>query len=125
MVTIGWRGKRGASRLGCLFTILLVTTVVYYGVDLGRIFWEYYRLTDEMEVSARFAQGVDDQQILIHLRSVVDELGLPAEAKRFRIRRVGHPPVITIVTSYDVTIELPFKNKVIRFHPSAQARRFQ
>lgn len=119
------RGTRGSSRLGCLFTILLVTTVVYYGIDVGRIYWEYYRLTDEMEVSARFAQGVEDQQILLHLRSVADELGLPPEAKKFRIRRTGHPPIITIVTSYEVTIELPFKNKVIRFHPSAQVRRFQ
>jgi len=119
------RGTRGASRLGCLFSILLVTTIVYYGVDVGRILWEYYRLSDEMEVSARFAQGVPDQQILFHLRGVVDELGLPAEAKKFQIRRVGHPPTITIVTSYEVTVELPFKNKVFRFHPSAQVRRFQ
>jgi hypothetical protein len=119
------RGTRGSSRLGCLFSILLVTTIVYYGVDVGRIFWEYYRLSDEMEVSARFAQGVEDQQILLHLRSVADELGLPPEAKKFRIRRVGHPPTIIITTSYQVTIELPFKNKVIRFHPSAQVQRFQ
>src|ERR1043166_9756159 len=87
MVTRAPERRRGGSTLGCLFSLLIVAVVLYYGLDLGRSYWSYYRLTDEMETSARFAQGQTDAQVVKHLAGVAQDLGLPPEAQRVVLRR--------------------------------------
>jgi len=122
MVTGTRRGRRGASTLGCLFAVLLFMAVLYYGVDIGRVYWSYYRLRDEMETSARFAQTQPDEQIIKHLIGIAQDLSLPAEAQRFRIRRTEHPPIVTIRTKYSVDLDLPFKRKRITLTPVVEVR---
>jgi hypothetical protein len=113
---------RGVSSLGCLFSLLVVAVVFYYGIDIGRVYWNYYKLLDQMKVSARFAQTQTDEQILRTLRGTVDELGLPDQAKRFVIRRNPSPATIQIRTEYNVEVELPFTVHVITLKPEAEAR---
>ena len=113
---------RGVSTVGCLFSLLLVAVVFYYGIDIGRVYWDYYKLLDQMKVSARFAQTQNDEQILRTLRGTVDELGLPEQAKRFVIRRTASPRMIRIRTEYNVQIELPFTVRIITMKPEAEAR---
>jgi len=122
MVSARRRQSRGASSLGCLFSLLLVAVVFYYGIDIGRVYWNYYKLLDQMKVSARFAQTQTDEQILRALRGTVDELGLPDQAKRFVIRRNPSPRTIQIRTEYNVEVELPFTVHVITLKPEAEAR---
>ena len=86
------RNDRGASTLGCLFSIMILMVVLYYAVDVGRVYWDFYKFQDEMETSARFAQTQSDEQIRGHLRNVARDLGLPTEAQRIVIRR--NPPTI-------------------------------
>jgi hypothetical protein len=102
--------------------ILLVLAVLYYGIDIGRVYWNYYRLIDEMETSARFAQTQSDEAINRHLIGVAQDLGLPAEAQRFSIRRTEHPPVVTIKTKYTVEIVLPFQRRRVTLNPVAEVR---
>ena len=116
------QARRGASALGCLFAIMIVAVVLYYGVDLGRTYFRYYHLKDEMESSARFAQTQSDEQILRHLGTVAQDLGLPAEARRFVIQRTQHPPTVIIRTQYRVTLVLPFKHKVLLLKPEVEVR---
>ncbi len=117
------RGQpRGVSSIGCLFSLLIVVVVFYYGIDIGRAYWDYYKLLDQMKVSARFAQTQTDDQILRTLRGTVDELGLPDQAKRFVIRRIQSPRVIRIRTEYNVQIELPFTVRVLTMKPEVEAR---
>lgn len=122
MVSQAGRSRRGASTLGCLFAILLFMALLYYGVDIGKTYWNYYRLKDEMETSARFAQTQPDDQILRHLIGVVQDLGLPAEAQRFVIKRTEHPPVVSIGTKYNVDLVLPFTRKRVTLTPSVEVR---
>jgi len=116
------RNDRGASMLGCLFSIMILMVVLYYAVDVGRVYWDFYKFQDEMETSARFAQTQSDEQIRNHLRDVARDLELPTEAQRIVIRRT--PPTITIRSQYVVDIELPFTHKTLVLRPSAQARQF-
>lgn len=116
------RNDRGASMLGCLFSIMILMVVLYYAVDIGRVYWDFYKFQDEMETSARFAQTQSDEQIRNHLRDVARDLELPTEAQRIVIRRT--PPTITIRSQYVVDIELPFTHKTLVLRPSAQARQF-
>jgi len=116
------RNDRGASMLGCLFSIMILMVVLYYAVDVGRVYWDYYKFQDEMETSARFAQTQSDEQIRTHLRNVARDLGLPTEAQRIVIRRDA--PTITIRSQYVVDIELPFTHKTLVLRPNATARQF-
>lgn len=122
MVTGTRRGRQGASTLGCLVAVLLFMALLYYGVDIGRVYWNYYRLIDEMETSARFAQTQPDDAIIKHLVGITQDLSLPAEAQRFTIRRTEHPPIVTIRTRYSVEIDLPFKHKRVTLNPSVEVR---
>ena len=114
--------RRGASTLGCLFSLLVMAVVLYYSVDIGRVFWKFYKLEDEMVQSARFAQARTDEEIIKHLIGVARDLDLPAEAQRFRIRRVQVPSLVTIDTQYHVTLELPFHHRVLLLKPHAEIR---
>jgi hypothetical protein len=114
------RSRRGVSTLGCLFSLLIAAVVLYYAVDIGRVYWKYYRLTDEMATSARFASHNSDEEIRRHLAGIARDLDLPPEAQRFVIRRV--PPTVTIRTQYSVTIELPFHNRILTLKPHAEVR---
>jgi len=122
MVSTAAVRRRGASTLGCLVAIMLLMAILYYGVDIGRTYWNYYRLKDEMETSARFAQTQPDDQIHRHLIGVAQDLGLPAEAQRFVIRRTERPPLVTIRTSYTVELVLPFTRKHITLKPHVEVR---
>jgi hypothetical protein len=122
MVTAAPVGRRGASTLGCLVAIMIFMAILYYGVDIGRTYWNYYRLKDEMETSARFAQTQPDEQIHRHLIGVAQDLGLPPAAQRFVIRRTERPPLVTIRTSYTVEIVLPFTRKLITLKPVVEVR---
>jgi hypothetical protein len=119
------RDDRGASTLGCLFSIMILMVVLYYAVDIGRVYWDFYKFQDEMETSARFAQTQSDDQIRAHLRDVARELGLPTEAQRIVIRRSQSPHNITIRSQYVVDIELPFTHKTLILRPSVEVPLFQ
>ena len=79
--------RRGASTLGCLVTLVLFMGALYYGTEVGRIYYRYYSLVDVMKVQARFARNQTDQVIRRNILSRIDELGLPSEARRLQIRR--------------------------------------
>lgn len=116
------RGRRGVSTLGCLFSLLIAAVVLYYAVGIGKVYWKYYRLHDEMETSARFATGRSDEVIQRHLAGIARDLDLPAEAQHFVIRRVEFPPTVTIRTQYQMVIELPFQHKLITLKPHVEVR---
>jgi hypothetical protein len=118
------RSTWGASTLGCLFSILILMAVLYYGMDIGRTYWNYYKLIDEMGTSARFAETQTDEQIMKHLVGIARDLGLPPEAQRFKIQRIDHPKTVVISTKYTVTLVFPFKRKVVVLTPSAGERQF-
>ena len=122
MVSRTRESRRGASALGCLFAILIVVAVLYYGLDVGRVYWNFYRLKDEMETSARFAQTRTDPEILKHLGGIAQDLGLPAEAQHFVISRGKSPPVVKIKTEYHVEINLPFQHRVLTMRPEVEVR---
>jgi hypothetical protein len=123
MVT-GRRNPRrgGVSALGCLFAIAVIIAVLYYGIDIGRVYWNYYSLRDEMEQSARFGSSQTDAQILRILTDKAKDLGLPEEARQFVVTRSTDPNRIRIRTHYTVEVVLPFKHKVFDLHPDVEVR---
>lgn len=115
--------ERGATRTGCLFLVLVVVAVVYFGLPIGGMYIRYYRMENEMKTQARFAPSIDDGAIQRRLLQTVDDLGLPLEARRrLRIRRTRRPREIVISTSWEETIVLPFYTRVQTFAPEVRER---
>ncbi len=118
-----WLGdERGATRTGCLFSVLVTVAVFYFGIPIGGMYIRYYRLQNEMQTQARFAPSIDDGTIQRRLLQTIDQLGLPLEARRVRIRRTTRPREIIISTSWEESIVLPFYTRVQRFAPEVRER---
>lgn len=115
--------RRGASRLGCLLSLVLFTGAIYYGINLGRMYWRYYELVDEMRRAARFASNTPDDAIRRSVLARIEELGIPPEARRLVIRRTGPPWQILIRTEYQETVRLPVgPPRNITFRPKVESR---
>jgi hypothetical protein len=110
--------RRGAAKLGCLFTMLVVVALIYFGVNVGGPYLRYYQFRDAMQQQVRFAERKSDPEIIASLRLKADTLALPAEAQRVRIRRT--PSRITVWAEYVETIDFPFVTREISFRPIAE-----
>ena len=64
-----------------------LAAIVYFGVNVGRVYWRFYQYQDDMRQEVRFARQRTNDQILAHLRASADSLGLPEEAAKISIRR--------------------------------------
>ena len=112
------RSRRGAGSLGCLFTLLILAAVGYFGLPIGEAYFRYYKFEDEMKQAVRFARLNGDAEILRGLRRHVDESGLPPEASDISIVRA--PGRISISASYVEEFHLPGYVKVQQFTPHAE-----
>jgi hypothetical protein len=112
--------RRGASTLGCLFTLLIVVAAGYFAVNAGRVYWRFYQYQDDMRQQVRFASQRTNDQIAAHLRASADSLGLPESAGRVIIRRSER--AISVEADYYETVELPMYVREIHFHPRASGQ---
>jgi hypothetical protein len=115
------RTPRGASRLGCLVSVLLAVTIAYFGFNIGEVYLRFYRLRDAMAQEARFAHNRDDDAIRLRLAAVVDSLGLPEDAGHVIITRDAAS--IVIKSNYTEHVELPLFVREFHFEPQV-VRRF-
>jgi hypothetical protein len=113
------RHPRGASSTGCLVSLLFLVGALYYGVNIGELFFRYYRLLDEMHTQAQLAPSLDDGTIRRRIQAAAQDIGLPAEAQQIRIVRQASPRQIVIETQYSETVKLPLFNHTFNFHPKA------
>jgi len=112
------RSRRGSSSLGCLFALLLLSTAVYFGVNVGEVYFRYFKYKDAMRQEVRFASHNSDQVILRHLRAQADSLGLPEAAGEVTLQRDGRH--IEMESEYYEHIELPLYVREVRFNPHAE-----
>ena len=109
--------RRGATKLGCLVYLLLISAVLYFGINAFEIYWRYLQFKDAMAQEARFRSGATNAQIISHLRYVADSLGLPEDAGKITIERDGGR--ITIESHYEEYFELPGYTREWHFEPRA------
>lgn len=113
--------RRGASSSSCLLSLLLFVAVLYYGVNIGEVYFKYYRLLDVMQREARLAPGLEDGTIRRRIQTAIEEIGVPDSAggRQLLIRRTASPREIVIETRYSQSVSLPFFNHDFTFHPRA------
>jgi hypothetical protein len=114
------RPARGASTLGCLFTLLVVCAIVYFGINIGRVYWRFYEYQDDMRQEVRFASQHTSDQIIAALRASADSLQLPEGAGKISIRRNDRS--ISIEADYYENVELPMYVRELHLHPHAEGK---
>jgi hypothetical protein len=113
---------RGASTTGCLVSLLIFVAVLYYGVNIGEVYFRYYRLLDEMKTQSRLAAALDNGTIQRRIQAAILDIGVPEEAAAgLTITRRPTPREITIETTYRESVHLPLFDHTFRFHPKATA----
>lgn len=113
------RGRRGASSVGCLVSLLVFVALLYYGVNIGEVWFRYYQFVDEMKTQARLAAALDNETIRRRLQTKAQALGLPDEAQRIVVSRTAMPREIRIESGYSETVDLPLFRHTFRFQPRA------
>jgi hypothetical protein len=112
--------RRGASTMGCLISLVVLVAVLYYGVNIGVVYFRYYRLVDEMGTQARLAAALDNGTIQRRIADAVKDIGLPdAASSNLQITRSATPRQIIIETTYNESVHLPLFNHTFRLHPRA------
>jgi len=112
------RPPHGATRLGCLFALLLLVAAAYFARDVAPIYVHYYQFRDAMTQEANFAQHHTDADIAGRLQAVADSLGLPDPAGAVQIRRTDAG--ISIGSTYVEPVVLPGYSTQITFTPHAE-----
>jgi len=112
------RVRRGAGKLGCLLSLLLVVTLGYFAVNVGEVYLRYYKYNDAITQEVRFASSRTDDAIRRRLSALADSLGLPEEAARVRVRRTGNR--IRVSAEYSEHVELPLFVREFHFAPQAE-----
>lgn len=110
--------RRGGSSLGCLFSLLVLAAIGYFGVNIGEVYFRFYQFQDAMRQEVRFAAHNNDAVIVRHLRDQADSLGLPEGAQNVSVQRDGHH--IQIEAEYYEHIELPLTVREVDLNPHAE-----
>jgi len=108
----------GGSSLGCLFTLLVIAAIGYFGVNIGEVYFRYFQYKDAMRQEVRFAAHNNDAIIVRHLRDQADSLGLPEAARNVTVQRDGRH--IEIEAEYYEHIELPLTVREVYLNPHAE-----
>ena len=112
------RRRSGRGAMGCLLTLLLGAVAIYFGVNIGEVYFRFYQYQDAMRQEVRFAQHNTDAVILKHLREQADSLGLPEAAGEVTLQRDGRH--IEMESEYYEHVELPGVVRELHFNPHAE-----
>lgn len=111
--------RRGVTRVGCLVWVLIGVVVAYTVVEAAEVYLPYWQIRDTMKTQAEFAPSITDDVIRRRILDRMDELGLPdAAARTLVIRRRQRE--ITISTTYQAILELPFVTRIITLRPEVR-----
>ena len=110
--------RRGRTTLGCLVLLLLGAAAIYFGVNIGEVYFRFYQYQDAMRQEVRFAAHNADDVILRHLRTRVDSLGLPEGAAEVTIQRADRH--IDMQSEYYEHVELPLYVREVHLNPHAE-----
>ena len=111
------RPRSGATKLGCLIYLLVVSGILYVGLPIGETYFRYQEYKDAMRQELRFRSNLPNDKIRIHLKVMADSLGLPEEAGDVTVHRQGNE--ISVESEYDEPINILGYKKQIHFVPRA------
>ena len=113
--------RRGASKLGCLFQLMVLAAIGFFGANVGEVFWRYFQFKDAVTQEAKFHANRPIPEMRQRIRFIADSMGMPQEAG---IALVRHAERLTLVeVHYDDTLILPGFRRDVHFEILAQGNR--
>jgi hypothetical protein len=109
----------GATRFGCLVTLLIISAVLYFGVNAFEVYWRYLQYKEAMDHEVRFRSFLPNARIRENLAYIADSLGLPEDAGIVTVTRARGR--VTVEAQYEDVIELPWYRKEVHFEPRASS----
>lgn len=109
--------RPGATKLGCLLSLLLLSATLYFGINAGEVYYRYLQYKDAMQQEIRFRSYLPNDKIKSNLRAAADSLGLPEDAGLVTITRAAGQ--ITIESHYEEILDLPGFKREVHFEPRA------
>lgn len=104
--------ERGRGNLGCLFGLLVVVGLGFFGYKFGPHYVSHFQLKDAMtEIAVYQAAGIGGQPaegtkgIQQQVLRKAQELGIPLQRENIKVRNEGEKIFITV--KYSVPVELP------------------
>jgi hypothetical protein len=97
--------------------LLLISAVLYFGVNIGEVYYRYFQYKELMAQEIRFRSDLADATIKRNLQAIADSLGLPEDAGAVVITRDRGR--IEIESHYEETVDLPGFKRDIHFEPKA------
>ena len=111
--------RRGASKLGCLFRLLIVAAIGYFGYDAAQVYLRYYAFKDVMEQETIYrSEKKSIPEIRARFKFLADSMGMPEDAGVVIVRKT--PKEIFIESHYDDEIILPGFRHEVHFEPKAK-----
>ena len=113
-------GQRGFVSFKVLIVLVLLFAVVHVAVKLVPMYMDAERMKDEMQVKARLAQQLKDDEILVDLARMAKDLELPLSAEDFTLVRDDGARHMTISTQWDVEVTFFWGVYVRNYHFAPQ-----
>jgi hypothetical protein len=105
------KNQSGKVKVALLLWLIVIAAAVYYGVEFGGVYMRQYKLADAVEQQLGFAGQLSNQAINERIQDAIAEIGLPAQARRFRLVETQGPRVLQFSVTYSETLNLLFTSK--------------
>jgi hypothetical protein len=110
--------RTGASKVGCLFQLMVLAAIGYFGADVGQVYWRYFRFKDAVEQEVRFHPGRSIPEMRQRIRAIADSLDMPDEAGIALVRKT--PKQTHVEVHWDDTLILPGFRRDVHFEVKAE-----
>ena len=107
--------EAGGLKFRLLLVVLVLAAVAYYGTVLGGVYWRAYKLGDAVDQQLSFVGQRTDEGIRASILQDIDNMNLPADARRFTLVRDPRTRSLAFRDSYTETVNLLFTTKQISF----------
>ena len=105
------KNRSGKVKVALLLWLIVIAAAVYYGVEFGGVYMRRYKLVDTVEQQLGFAGQLANQAISQRIQEKMAEIGLPPEARRFRLVETQRPRMLQFSVTYSETLNLLFTTK--------------
>jgi O-succinylbenzoate synthase len=111
--------RRGATKLGCLFQLLVLAAIGYFGNGAAQVYLRYLTFKDVVTNEVKFnAAKRSIPEWRNRIQFLADSLEMPEEAGIAVVRRTAKQTFIEV--HYDEEIVLPGFKKDVHFEVKAQ-----
>ena len=113
-------GRRGASTMGCLVSILIAGVIIYAGFKVGEAYWNSFEVRHKIHEALNWAAAgamKSDAEITQKVITNVSQVGVELPPQSIQISHTTD--TLTITVSWGQEVEFPYYTLPLNFTTSA------